>query len=451
MTSSSRKPHFPARSTTARTDGATSGSEASPWIDRLQEKLVRLRRFLWKHVFWTVVIFIVTVWLLDSWAVYMCERHAAHANITSFTDALWWGVVTVLTIGYGDRYPITPEGREFAGLLMVSGVACVGIITAKISSMFLEQALREGRGFVDTSKLKNHFIICGWNENMSELLNHVLDFNRDMNSHDLVIIANVPSAQVEALKSQEGLEEVQVISGDHFSEVNLRRAAPERARKALILADRSPGPNGQPPTSTEVDARTIMTAMTLSNIARGTLVTAEILDPKMDQYLKLASVSEIIYSSEYSRLLLGNASSGTGIANIIFDLLDRNAGAHITSVPIPTPLHGKPFGEMKIAFENQNPAWLVIGLLENSGNSHSIRELALRRAQQTPDMAQLVANLQGVKELRCNHPIFHPDSDRMVSEGSMAIVIAKRENHSRDENTKGGRSDVSRTQTRYAA
>ncbi len=40
----------------------------------------------------------------------------------------------------------------------------------------------------------------------------------------------------------------------------------------------------------------------------------------------------------------------------------------------------------------------VIGILENSGNSHSIKELALRRAQQTPDMAQLVSNLRSVKE-----------------------------------------------------
>jgi len=63
-----------------------------------------------------------------------------------------------------------------------------------------------------------------------------------------------------------------------------------------------------------------MTAMTLSTIARGTPVAAEVLDVKMDQYLKIASVSEIIYSREYSRLLLGNAAGRHRRFNIIFDL-----------------------------------------------------------------------------------------------------------------------------------
>lgn len=322
-----------------------------------------------------------------------------------------------------------------AGVLMVSGVACVGIITAKVSSIFLERALRDGRGIVDTDKLKDHFVICGWNEDMFELLNHILDFNPDLTSEDIVIVANVPLSQVEALHADDRLNELQVIVGDHFSELNLRRAAPERARKILILADRTQGASGQPPTPTEVDARTIMTAMTISNLARGTLVAAEILDPKMDHYLKLANVSEIIYSSEYSRLLLGNASSGTGIANIIFDLLDAKSGAHITSVPVPETLHGSTYQAMKEALESTHKNWLVVGILENSGNSHTIREIALRRAQQTPDVAKLVANLQSVKELRCNQPVFHPSPEHKMTEATMAIVIAKRDHAPNGDNS----------------
>jgi hypothetical protein len=383
--------------------------------------------FFWKHVVWSVCGVMSAVWVTDAWLVYNAEKGAAGANITSYGDALWWGIVTFLTVGYGDKYPVTGLGRQFASVLMVSGVACVGIITAKISSIFLERALRDGRGAVDTNLLKDHFVICGSNEDMFELLTHILDFNPKLTSKDIVIVANVPQPKIDSLRADTRLEDVGFIIGDHFSEVNLRRAAPERARKILILADRTLGAGGQPPTPTEIDARTIMTAMTLSNIARGTLVAAEILDPKMDHYLKLASVSEIIYSSEYSRLLLGNASSGTGIANIIFDLLDNKAGAHITSVPIPENLGVTNYIEMKAALEKLHPSWLVIGVLENSGNNHTIRELALRRAQQTPDMAQLVANLKSVKEIRCNSPVFHPADDHKVYEGTMAIIIAKRE------------------------
>lgn len=385
----------------------------------------KLIAFFWANIMLSVTVCMTSTWFTVSWFVYQAEQGAQGSNITSYTDSLWWGVVTFLTIGYGDRFPVTLEGRAIAVLLMFAGVTCVGIMTAKISSVFLERALMDGRGIVDTAKLKNHFIICGWSEDMVELLIHILDFNPYLSSREIVIVAHVEKDDLDAIRAIERLKDLQIINGDHFNEINLRRAAPERAKKVLILADRTPGHTGQIPTPTEVDARTIMTAMTLSNLARGTLVTAEILDPKMDHYLKLASVTEIIYSSEYSRLLLGNASSGTGIANIIFDLLDAKAGAHITSVPIPEQLHNRTYQDVKKLLEKDNANWLVIGLLENSGNTHSIRERALKRAQQTIDMAQLVTNLMSVKEIRCNSPVFHPPGDRVVTESTMAIVIAK--------------------------
>lgn len=287
---------------------------------------------------------------------------------------------------------------------------------------------------MNTTKLKDHFIICGWHEDMDQLINHVLDCNTDLTAKNIVVIANVSQNTLEGFFEHPRLEELQVIFGDHFNEMNLKRAAPERARKILILADRTAIQGGSAPTPTEVDARTIMTAMTISNIARGTLVTAEILDPKMDHYLKLANVSEIIYSSEYSRLLLGNASSGTGIANIVFDLLDNKTDAQITSYPIPEKLIGMRYEDMKLKLIETQPQLLVLGLLENSGNSHSIKEEALKRAQQTPDMGKLVSNLKRVKDIKCNHPVFHPDPNMIVARGSMAIVIARKTKNQGEKN-----------------
>ena len=396
----------------------------------------RIRHYLWKNIVWSVITFISLIWLSTSYFVYLNETGVKDANIQTYADALWWGIVTLLTVGYGDKYPVTTIGREIASLLMICGVGCVGIITAKVSSIFLEQTLLNRRGRVHTNKLKNHFIICGWHEDMAELIHHVLDCNQDLTAGEIVVIANVAPNTLEGFFADPRLEDLQVIFGDHFNEINLKRAAPEKARKILILADRTAIPGASLPTPTEVDARTIMTAMTISNIARGTLVTAEILDPKMDHYLKLANVSEIIYSSEYSRLLLGNASSGTGIANIVFDLLDNKTDAQITSFPIPENLIGTTYHEMKLELARIHPYILVLGILENSGNSHTIKEEALRRAQQTPDMSKLVSNLKMVKDIKCNHPIFHPDPQMKVPRGSMAIVIS-RKNRTQGENYVG--------------
>jgi voltage-gated potassium channel len=58
----------------------------------------------------------------------------SHANIKTFGDALWWALSTMTTVGYGDRYPTTGEGRLVAGGLMLAGVALLGVITASLAS-----------------------------------------------------------------------------------------------------------------------------------------------------------------------------------------------------------------------------------------------------------------------------------------------------------------------------
>jgi voltage-gated potassium channel len=74
--------------------------------------------------------------------VYFFERHAPHGNIKTLGNALWWAVVTLTTVGYGDFYPVTPQGRVAAALLMFVGFAVLATITAQISSAFIDQAAR---------------------------------------------------------------------------------------------------------------------------------------------------------------------------------------------------------------------------------------------------------------------------------------------------------------------
>jgi voltage-gated potassium channel len=226
------------------------------------------KRFVLSNLIFSVCAALTGCWMIVSWLVYRAEFKAEGANITSFADSVWWGIVTLLTVGYGDRYPVTTAGRFYAGILMFAGVLAVAIITSKISSRFLEQALREGKGIVNESKLRNHLVVCGWKEEMHTLLAHILDFNPDLEQEQLVLIANLAPSVVENLRSHPRLKGMQVVVGNYFEVENLRRAFPERARKVIILADRTPGPNGAIASMTEVDARTIMTAMSLASVAR---------------------------------------------------------------------------------------------------------------------------------------------------------------------------------------
>jgi voltage-gated potassium channel len=79
------------------------------------------------------------VLLIASLAVLDAERGAKGATINTFGDASWWAFTTVTTVGYGDRYPITGQGRFIAGALMLAGIALLGIVTASLASWLIDK------------------------------------------------------------------------------------------------------------------------------------------------------------------------------------------------------------------------------------------------------------------------------------------------------------------------
>ena len=70
--------------------------------------------------------------------VYVVERNKPGANITNLGNALWWAVITVTTVGYGDYTPITPLGRVIAVVLMFSGIGIVVTIVTLLSQRRLQ-------------------------------------------------------------------------------------------------------------------------------------------------------------------------------------------------------------------------------------------------------------------------------------------------------------------------
>ena len=76
-------------------------------------------------------------------SVFEAERYAEGSNIQSFGDALWWSLVSVTTVGYGDSFPVTTEGRAVAGLLMFVGIGLFSSLTALLAAWVVEGTRRE--------------------------------------------------------------------------------------------------------------------------------------------------------------------------------------------------------------------------------------------------------------------------------------------------------------------
>ena len=71
------------------------------------------------------------------------ERAVESSNIKDFGDGLWWAISTVTTVGYGDYFPTTTEGKFIAVMLMVMGISLVGVITASVAAWFVKMANAE--------------------------------------------------------------------------------------------------------------------------------------------------------------------------------------------------------------------------------------------------------------------------------------------------------------------
>ncbi len=81
-----------------------------------------------------VAIVVITV---ASVVVLQVETRTADANILTGGDAFWWAIVTVTTVGYGDRFPVSGLGRVMAILLMIVGVGIFGVLTSYLSAAFI--------------------------------------------------------------------------------------------------------------------------------------------------------------------------------------------------------------------------------------------------------------------------------------------------------------------------
>lgn len=94
------------------------------------ERMARHRGLAWLFVTWAGVMVICSL------ALYAAENGINKA-VNSPLDALWWGIVTLTTVGYGDVYPVTAEGRIAASVLMILGIGLFSAITATITSFML--------------------------------------------------------------------------------------------------------------------------------------------------------------------------------------------------------------------------------------------------------------------------------------------------------------------------
>lgn len=363
-----------------------------------------------------IVLFFIVLIILSSLVVYAIERKDNQGFITFF-DSLWWTIVTISTVGYGDRFPVSNYGRIVAIVVILFGIGVMGTVTGRIASFLMERQMKEEKGLLDFSTMKGHFIICGWKREMNRILYEILRCNKNVTPLDMVLINRANLDEVNTLRSDSRLAGFRFVYGDFVEEHELIRAGIKNAHKVLVLADFLTSGDLQ-----QIDSKTVMTVMSVKNLNRKAYVCAELLDTKFEKYLRLTHCDEILLSRDFSRSMLASASSGAGISHVITSLVSGACGAGISTAPIPQSYIGRTYADLKTHFNGMDSCQLI-GVLENTGNIVQRKRDALREAQMNPDISKLIPELKNVKTLRANDPVVNPPDTYTINRYARAIII----------------------------
>jgi voltage-gated potassium channel len=115
----------------AITRSIPNASGGKPW------RVVRRERA--NSVFGSMIILAILVLQFGGIAILHFESASPNANITTAGDALWWGIVTISTVGYGDKYPVTSGGRAVGTTAIIVGVALFSTIAAFLATAFISR------------------------------------------------------------------------------------------------------------------------------------------------------------------------------------------------------------------------------------------------------------------------------------------------------------------------
>jgi len=305
-----------------------------------------------------IILIILCVLFLGSGAFVYFEKNIG------FIDALWWSIVTMTTVGYGDISPETTGGRIVGLIVMLMGIGFLGLLTATIASAFIENKLMRNKGMKPTL-VKDHYIICGWNFRGLEIVKELRADAKSKNAA-IVVIADIPEKPVDD-------DNLHFVKGD-VSADSLALANASEAQVAIVLSDDLLDVYAR-------DAKTILKTLTIKYQLPNLYTCVELMDPKNIDHCRMANADEIIVTGELSTNMLVQASLDHGITRMISELVSNRYGKELFKIPVPRHMVNRIFFEVMCELKEKYDI-LCVGVdggtdkdfITNPENSYRIRE-----------------------------------------------------------------------------
>ena len=265
--------------------------------------------------------------LLGGVSIYLVE-HNVNENINTIVDALWWALVTLTTVGYGDISPVTDVGRSVGGALMIAGMFNLALFAGIVSTTLLSSVLSLREEQFRMSSTMKHIVICGYEPSSRMLLDSLME-RFDIEKHKAVIFAPYERPADIPL-------EFEWINGDPTKESELEKARLAYADSCLILGEKGVTPQTS-------DARAILTIFTIRSFLKSSKVTekrkhplyisVEILDSENANHARAAGADEVIESQRLSYSLLSHSIAEKGTGGVVSSIISAQAHNIYVSTP----------------------------------------------------------------------------------------------------------------------
>jgi voltage-gated potassium channel len=234
----------------------------------------------------------------------------ANPNINDMGDGIWWSLVTITTVGFGDITPVTSLGRIVGGVLMITGMFTLALFAGVVGHTLIGGLVQFRQEQFRVAGHINHIVVCGYTPGAHLLLQ--------------TLVAELGDTNQEVLLFAQGDRPDGVpprflwVSGDPTKESELDKVHIGRAQAVVVVGPRNVNPQ-------QADAATLLTIFTLrSYMARGEhelrrkrplYVVAEVLDSENVEHAKTAGANEVIESVRLGFSILCHAlfEKGTGI------------------------------------------------------------------------------------------------------------------------------------------
>lgn len=336
-------------------------------------------------------------------------------EISKDDNPYWWAIVTMTTVGYGDFSPSTPAGRIFAVLIMFIGISLVSLLTASISSIFVAQKIREGKG-LEQLNLNNHLILCGWNPNGGRILDSIQHLSHSKKL-ELVLINEMNEEDVTQLKNRYQQLDINFVAGDFTQEEILNKANIFEANTVIVI------PNTTGSEVATYDEKTIFATLTIKSMDSSIRVVAYLLDRENLTHIKRADADEVVVGDDFSAHILASHVVDPGIPQIANQLIESNSNSRFKRINIPSEFIGKSYSELFDHFQKLDGS-LLIGVFSEDENL-GIGAILSSDASALDSFIERKLKEGGInlqEESKIN-VVVNPNKDYSIKEGERAIII----------------------------